>query len=141
MDEPSIRALIGQGEAASVAQHIREAGQPLEERVQIQAIGVDLREAVCLTRGESRYWTIAELVERFKNLGVCCRPALACRRVAGKCASLDLVLSRSEKSGNGNPGLNIAFRAMKRFISFHNYDGQGLYLLLSLRRATRLSFV
>jgi hypothetical protein len=31
MDEPSIRALIGQGEAASVAQHIREAGQPLEE--------------------------------------------------------------------------------------------------------------
>jgi chromosome segregation and condensation protein ScpB len=51
----------------------RNAGQPLEERVEIQALSVDLREAVmaCLSGGESRCWTIAELVERFKNLGVC----------------------------------------------------------------------
>ena len=45
----------------------------LEELVEIQALSVDLREAVmaCLSGGESRSWTIAELVERFKNLGVC----------------------------------------------------------------------
>jgi chromosome segregation and condensation protein ScpB len=51
---------------------IRESGQPLEERVEVQALSVDLREAVmaCLSGGESRSWTIAELVERFKNLGV-----------------------------------------------------------------------
>ena len=51
----------------------RNAGQPLEERVQIQALSVDLREAVmaCLSGGESRRWTVLELVERFKNLGVC----------------------------------------------------------------------
>ena len=51
----------------------RNAGQPLEERLESQALSVDLREAVmaCLCGGESRRWTIAELVERFKNLGVC----------------------------------------------------------------------
>jgi chromosome segregation and condensation protein ScpB len=51
----------------------REAGQSLEERVEIQALSVDLREAVmaCLSGGESRRWTVLELVERFKNLGVC----------------------------------------------------------------------
>ncbi len=51
----------------------REVGHPLEELVEIQALNVDLREAVmaCLSGGESRCWTIAELVERFKNLGVC----------------------------------------------------------------------
>ena len=51
----------------------RNAGQPLEERVEIQALSVDLREAVmaCLCGGESRRWTIAELLERFKNLGIC----------------------------------------------------------------------
>jgi chromosome segregation and condensation protein ScpB len=34
---------------------------------------VDLKEAVmaCLCGGESRRWTIAELLERFKNLGIC----------------------------------------------------------------------
>jgi chromosome segregation and condensation protein ScpB len=47
-------------------------GQPLEERVQIQALSIDLREAVmaCLSGGESRRWTVLELVERFKNLGL-----------------------------------------------------------------------
>jgi chromosome segregation and condensation protein ScpB len=49
------------------------AGQPLEERLEIQALNIDLREAVmaCLSGGESRRWTVAELVERFKNLGLC----------------------------------------------------------------------
>ena len=50
------------------------AGQePLEELVKTQALSVDLREAVmaCLSGGESRRWTVSELVERFKNLGVC----------------------------------------------------------------------
>jgi hypothetical protein len=51
----------------------RNAGRPLEELVEIQALGVDLREAVmaCLSGGESRRWTVLELVERFKNLGGC----------------------------------------------------------------------
>jgi hypothetical protein len=49
------------------------AGQPLEERLEIQALNVDLREAVmaCLSGGEPRRWTVLELVERFKNLGIC----------------------------------------------------------------------
>src|ERR1700736_5220356 len=49
------------------------AGQePLEELVEIQALSVDLREAVmaCLSERESRRWTVGELVERLKNLGV-----------------------------------------------------------------------
>jgi hypothetical protein len=51
----------------------KEAGQPLEERVEIQALRVDLREAVmaCLCGAESRRWTVGELLERFKNLGIC----------------------------------------------------------------------
>jgi chromosome segregation and condensation protein ScpB len=51
----------------------RNAGQPLEERLEIQALSVDLREVVmaCLSGRESRRWTIAELLERFKNLGIC----------------------------------------------------------------------
>ena len=46
---------------------------PWKNAVQIQALSIDLREAVmaCLSGGESRRWTIAELVERFKNLGIC----------------------------------------------------------------------
>jgi chromosome segregation and condensation protein ScpB len=50
------------------------AGQEsLENLVKTQSLSIDLREAVmaCLSGGESRRWTIAELVERFKNLGVC----------------------------------------------------------------------
>jgi chromosome segregation and condensation protein ScpB len=47
--------------------------ESLENLVKTQALSVDLREAVmaCLAGGESRRWTIAELVERFKNLGIC----------------------------------------------------------------------
>jgi hypothetical protein len=46
---------------------------PLEERVEIQALSIDLRGAVmaCLSGGESRRWTVGELVERFNNLGIC----------------------------------------------------------------------
>ena len=50
----------------------RNAGRPLEELVKIQALSVvDLREAVmaCLSGGESRRWTVGELVERLKNSG------------------------------------------------------------------------
>jgi hypothetical protein len=44
----------------------KNAGQSLEELVQLQALSLDLREAVmaCLCGRESRRWTIAELVER-----------------------------------------------------------------------------
>jgi chromosome segregation and condensation protein ScpB len=47
--------------------------ESLENLVQTQALSVDLREAVmaCLCGGESRRWTVSELVERFKNLGLC----------------------------------------------------------------------
>ena len=51
----------------------KEAGQmPLEELLQNQALSVGLREAVmaCLSGRESRRWTVLELVERLKNLGV-----------------------------------------------------------------------
>ena len=45
----------------------------LENLVETQAVSVDLREAVMarLSGGESRRWTVLELVERFKNLGIC----------------------------------------------------------------------
>ena len=44
----------------------------LERRVEIQAASVDLRAAImaCLSGRESRRWTVLELVERQKNLGV-----------------------------------------------------------------------
>jgi len=50
----------------------RNTGQPLEKLVQTQALSLDLREAVmaCLSGRESRRWTVAELVERFKRPGV-----------------------------------------------------------------------
>ena len=45
---------------------------PSEELLQTQALSIDLREAVmaCLSGRESRRWTVLELVERLKNLGV-----------------------------------------------------------------------
>jgi hypothetical protein len=49
------------------------AGQKsLENLVKTQALSLDLREAVmaCLSGRESRRWTVLELVERFKNLGI-----------------------------------------------------------------------
>ena len=75
----------------------RNAGQPLEERVEIQALSVDLREAVmaCLCGGESRRWTIAELVERFKNLGVCATRASVTAALAELGLELELSGSRA----------------------------------------------
>jgi hypothetical protein len=70
----------------------RNTGQPLEERVEIQALSVDLREAVmaCLSGGESRRWTVSELVERFKNLGVCVSRASVTAALAELGLELDL---------------------------------------------------
>jgi chromosome segregation and condensation protein ScpB len=47
-------------------------GSTLEEKIGTQASDVNLRQAVtaCLCGGESRRWTISELVERFKSLGI-----------------------------------------------------------------------
>ena len=69
-----------------------EAGQPLEELVEIQALGVDLREAViaCLSGGESRCWTVAELVERFKNLGICATRASVTAALAELALELEI---------------------------------------------------
>ena len=46
------------------------AGSPSEELVEIQALSVDLREAVmaCLSGRESCRWTVLELLERLKKL-------------------------------------------------------------------------
>jgi chromosome segregation and condensation protein ScpB len=70
----------------------REAGQPLEERVEIQALSVDLREAVmaCLSGEESRRWTVLELVERFKNLGICATRAGVTAALAELALELEL---------------------------------------------------
>jgi chromosome segregation and condensation protein ScpB len=71
----------------------RNAGQSLEERVEIQALDVDLREAVmaCLSGGESRSWTVGELVERFKNLGVCATRGSVTAALAELALELELV--------------------------------------------------
>ena len=73
------------------------AGQPLEELVEIQALSVDLREAVmaCLCGGESRRWTVGELVERFKNMGICASRA----SVTAALAELGLELELSSIFG------------------------------------------
>ena len=70
----------------------KNAGQSLEELVEIQALSVDLREAVmaCLCGGESRRWTIAELVERFKNLGVCASRASVTAALAELALELEI---------------------------------------------------
>ena len=75
----------------------REAGQPLEELVEIQALDVDLREAVmaCLSGGESRCWTVGELVERFKNLGLCATRASVTSALAELGLELELSSSRA----------------------------------------------
>ena len=71
----------------------KEADRPLEERVEVQALSVDLRVAVmaCLSGGESRSWTIAELVERFKNLGLCATRASVTAALAELALELELV--------------------------------------------------
>ena len=73
----------------------RNDGHRLEERVQIQALSVDLREAVmaCFSGGESRRWTVSELVERFKNLGVCASRASVTSALAELALELDISAS------------------------------------------------
>jgi hypothetical protein len=46
--------------------------EPLEGRLEAQAVNVNLREAVmaCLSGQESRRWTVGDFVDRFKNLGL-----------------------------------------------------------------------
>src|SRR6202521_4459151 len=85
------RAVI-KGRSVSDTFATRNAGQPQEERIEIQALSVDLREAVmaCLCGGESRRWTIAELVERFKNLGVCASRASVTAALAELALELEL---------------------------------------------------
>ena len=65
--------LISRSASVSDTLGTRNAGQPLEERVETQALSLDLREAVmaCLSGRASRRWTVGELVKRFKNLGLC----------------------------------------------------------------------
>jgi chromosome segregation and condensation protein ScpB len=64
----------------------------LENLVETQAVSVDLREAVmaCLSGGESRRWTVLELVERFKNLGVCASRASVTAALAELALELEL---------------------------------------------------
>ena len=70
----------------------KEADRPLEERVEVQALSIDLREAVmaCLCGRESRRWTVAELVERLKNLGVCASRASVTAALAELALELEL---------------------------------------------------
>ena len=70
----------------------RNDGHPLEERLEIQALNVDLREAVmaCLSGGESRSWTVGELLERLKNLGVCVTRASVTAALAELALELEL---------------------------------------------------
>ena len=74
----------------------RNTGQPLEKLVQTQALSLDLREAVmaCLSGRESRRWTVGELLERFKNLGICASRA----SVTAALAELGLELELSGSS-------------------------------------------
>ena len=51
----------------------------------------------CLSGGESRRWTVAELVERFKNLGVCATRASVTAALAE--LGLELELSSSARRG------------------------------------------
>ena len=91
----------------------RNAGQHLEERVQIQALSVDLREAVmaCLSGGESRRWTIAELLERFKNLGICASRAGVTASLAELALELELsalgALAPARTRDRMDPGAQI----------------------------------
>jgi chromosome segregation and condensation protein ScpB len=65
---------------------------PWKNSVQIQALNVDLREAVmaCLCGGESRRWTVLELVERFKNLGIVATRASVTSALADLALELEL---------------------------------------------------
>jgi chromosome segregation and condensation protein ScpB len=66
--------------------------ESLEELIKTQALSLDLREAVmaCLSGRASRRWTIAELVERFKNLGLCASRAGVTAALAEVALELEL---------------------------------------------------
>jgi hypothetical protein len=49
----------------------------------------------CLSGGESRRWTVGELVERFKNLGVCASRASVTAALAELGLELELSGSRA----------------------------------------------
>ena len=66
------------------------APPPTDEVIGAQALGMDLRVAVmaCFSGRESRRWTVGELVERFKGLGICASRAT----VTAALADLELEL-------------------------------------------------
>ena len=67
-------------------------GSTLEETIGTQASDVNLRQAVtaCLCGGESRRWTISELVERFKSLGISASAGAVTRALAELEVELEL---------------------------------------------------
>jgi len=94
----------------------RNTGQPLEERVQTQAISVDLREAVmaCFSGGESRRWTVGGLVERFKTgrLRLTRQRDGGARRTGTRASTLELGAMAPARARNRmDPGAQI--RALK----------------------------
>ena len=66
------------------------APPPTDEVIGAQALGMDLRVAVmaCFSGRESRRWTVGELIERFKGLGICASRAT----VTAALADLELEL-------------------------------------------------
>jgi chromosome segregation and condensation protein ScpB len=72
---------------------LEKPADPWKNSVELQALSVDMREAVmaCLSGGESRSWTVLELVERFKNLGLCATRASVTAALAELALELELV--------------------------------------------------
>ena len=73
----------------------------------------------CLSGGESRCWTIAELVERFKNLGVCATRASVTAALAELALELELsssgAVAPARTRNRMDPGAQIrALRASFR---------------------------
>jgi chromosome segregation and condensation protein ScpB len=66
--------------------------ESLEELIKTQALSLDLREAVmaCLSGRASRRWTVGDLVERFKNLGLCASRAGVTAALAEVALELEL---------------------------------------------------
>ena len=76
-----------------------------EKLVETQALSVNLKEAVmaCLCGQESRRWTVGELVERFKNLGVCASRASVTAALAELGLELELSSWAPGASSSGGP--------------------------------------
>jgi hypothetical protein len=59
---------------------MRPQGEALAELIDAQVLNANIKAALvaCLTRRESRRWTVGELFDRLKTLGMrCSKPALA----------------------------------------------------------------